>query len=101
MLLFQTICQFKKHFKRYAQTARKKVKVIVTDMNYIYLKLTKTIFSNVIVIIDKFHLTNPLKRYWKLLLVPREQLDYEHFFKWIYFPYYGCCQRYCYLVIKA
>ncbi|WP_162257011.1 transposase, partial [Loigolactobacillus rennini] len=29
-----------------------------------------------------------LKRYWKLLLIPHEQLDFEHFHKWTYFPYW-------------
>ncbi|KRM95284.1 transposase IS204 IS1001 IS1096 IS1165 family protein [Liquorilactobacillus aquaticus DSM 21051] len=29
-----------------------------------------------------------LKRYWKSLLVPSEQLDFEHFHKWTNFPYW-------------
>lgn len=28
-----------------------------------------------------------LKRYWKLLLVPTEKLDFEYFHKWPNFPY--------------
>lgn len=78
-------------------------------MHYTYLKLTQTIFPNGgMVVIDKFHLNNTLdrtlnqtrsradnekvcppssrefkalKRYWKLLLVPHEQLNFEHFHK--------------------
>ncbi|WP_162257015.1 transposase, partial [Loigolactobacillus rennini] len=99
VLPFRTIHRLEKHFKRYDQTAREKVKIIVTDMNYTYPQLTQTIFPNAIVVIDKFHLTNALnrafnqtrvrimkqfapssrefkalKRYWKLLLIPHEQL---------------------------
>lgn len=113
VLPFRTIHRLEKHFKRYDQTAREKVKIIVTDMNYTYPQLTQTIFPNAIVVIDKFHLTNALnrafnqtrvrimkqfapssrefkalKRYWKLLLIPHEQLDFEHFRKWTYFPYW-------------
>ncbi|WP_412989580.1 transposase [Pediococcus siamensis] len=29
-----------------------------------------------------------MKRYWKLLLVPANQLDFEHFHKWTNFPYW-------------
>lgn len=88
----------------------------ICRMHYTYLKLTQTIFPNGgMVVIDKFHLNNTLdrtlnqtrsradnekvcppssrefkalKRYWKLLLVPHEQLNFEHFHKWSYFPYW-------------
>nr|WP_229094872.1 transposase [Pediococcus acidilactici] len=75
--------------------------------------MTRTIFPNAIVVVDKFHIVNALnrafnktrvritkkiapssrefkalKRYWKLLLVPHEQLDFERFRKWTYFPYW-------------
>lgn len=70
-------------------------------MNYTYPKLTQTILLNAIVVVDKFHLTNTLNRafnqtrvqiikqfapnsrefkapkhYWKLLLIPYEQLNF-------------------------
>ncbi|MHC9533472.1 ISL3 family transposase [Dellaglioa sp. L3N] len=104
--------QIQRYFYRYSATARKNVKIIVTDMNYTYPKLAKEIFPNAIVIIDKFHIINSvnrgftktriklmkelptssqdykaLKRYWKLLLKPAENLDYKNFKKWTYFPY--------------
>ncbi|WP_285110341.1 ISL3 family transposase [Pediococcus sp. AC40] len=113
ILPFRTIQRLEKHFKRYDLAARENVRIIVTDMNYTYPKLTRTIFPNAIVVVDKFHIVNALnrafnktrvrimkkfapssrefkalKRYWKLLLVPHEQLDFEQFHKWTYFPYW-------------
>ncbi|KRL02278.1 ISL3 family transposase [Liquorilactobacillus capillatus] len=113
LLPFRTIHQLKKYFNRYDQSARENVKIIVTDMNYTYPKLVGTIFPNAIVVVDKFHIINALnrafnrtrirlmkqfspssrefralKRYWKLLLVPSDQLDFEHFHKWTNFPYW-------------
>ncbi|WP_125982757.1 ISL3 family transposase [Loigolactobacillus iwatensis] len=112
ILSFRTINQLEKHFNRYDSTARGNVKIIVTDMNYTYPKLAKSVFPNAIVIIDKFHIINAinrafnktrirlmkkfatssreyraLKRYWKLLLVPTEQLDFENFHKWTNFSH--------------
>ncbi|EJF00437.1 transposase IS204/IS1001/IS1096/IS1165 family protein [Liquorilactobacillus mali KCTC 3596 = DSM 20444] len=113
LLLFRTIHQLEIYFYHFDQAARESVKIIVSDMNYTYPKLTKTVFPNAIVVMDKFHIINALnrafnktrvrlmkqfapssrefralKRYWKLLLVPSEQLDFEHFHKWTNFPYW-------------
>lgn len=113
ILPFRTIHQLEIYFRRFDPSARENVKVIVTDMNYTYPKLTQHVFPNAIVVMDKFHIINALnrsfnktrvrlmkqfstssreyhalKRYWKLLLVPSEQLDYEHFHKWTNFPYW-------------
>nr|WP_268870108.1 transposase [Liquorilactobacillus sucicola] len=45
-----------------ADGARENVKIIVTDMNYTYPKLAKTVFPNAIVVVDKFHIINALNR---------------------------------------
>jgi transposase len=113
LLPYRTMGHLEKYFNRYDLAARKNVKVIVTDMNYTYPKLAKTVFPNAIVVVDKFHIVNALnrafnktrirlmkqfapssreslalKRYWKLLLVPTDQLDFENFRKWTNFPYW-------------
>lgn len=112
LLPFRTIHQLEKHFHWFDQAARERVKIIVTDMNYTYSKLVKTVFPNAIIVVDKFHIINALnrafnktrvrlmkqfgtssrefhalKRYWKLLLVTSERLDFEHFHKWTNFSY--------------
>lgn len=113
LLPFRTIRQLERYFYRFDQSARENVKIIVTDMNYTYPKLAKTVFPNAIVVMDKFHIINALnrafnktrvrfmkqfgsssrefhalKRYWKLLLVPSEQLNFTDFHKWTNFPYW-------------
>jgi len=112
LLPFRTMPKLEKYFRHYDQNARENVKIIVTDMNYTYPKLVEKIFPNAIVIIDRFHIVNALnrafnktrirlmkdlatsskayralKRYWKLLLVPADQLNYEYFHKWTNFAY--------------
>ena len=112
LLSFRRLYQIQRYFYRYSAAARKNVKIIVTDMNYSYPKLAKEVFPNAIVVIDSFHIINSvnrgftktrirlmkelptsskdyraLKRYWKLLLKPSENLDYKNFKKWTYFPY--------------
>ena len=85
------------YFSYYSFNARKSVKFIVIDMYSPYISLIKTMFPNADIIIDNFHLTqlistslnktrimlmkkdkknyNKLKRYWKLILKPRNKLD--------------------------
>lgn len=88
----RTIEDLTKYFKRYTKSARDRVQIIITDMNYTYPKLVETVFPNAIVITDRFHIVNnvvvgfnqtririmkqfapsnmkykALKRYWKLL----------------------------------
>ena len=89
-----------KYFSYYSRLSRSKVKFIVIDMYSPYLSLIKKMFSNASIIIDKFHLVqlisrslnktriqfmkqdkknyNKLKRYWKLLLKDKNDLDFEH-----------------------
>lgn len=113
LLPYRTINKLEKYFYRFDQAARENVKIIVTDMNYTYPKLVQTVFPNAMVVMDKFHIINALnrafnktrikvmkkftpssrefhalKRYWKLLLVPTEQLNFEQFKKWTNFPYW-------------
>ena len=85
------------YFSYYTHKARSKVKLIVIDMYSPYISLIKVMFPNAEIIIDKFHLTqlistalnktrvmlmkkdkknyNKLKRYWRLILKPRNELD--------------------------
>lgn len=101
----RTIHDLEIYFKRYTKEARDSVKVIVTDINYTYPKLIKSVFKNAIVVTDRFHIVNliskafnrtrvrimkkyassnvkykGLKRYWKLLLKPNEQLNFKTYY---------------------
>ena len=86
-----------KYFSYYSHKARSKVKLVVIDMYYPYISLIKKMFPNANIIIDKFHLVqlistslnktrinlmkkdkknyNKLKRYWRLILKPQEELN--------------------------
>ena len=90
-----------KYFFYYDYKARSRVKFITIDMYSPYISLIKKMFPNAKIIIDKFHLTQlisrslnktriramnkdkknhrKLKRYWRLILKDREELDYS---KW-------------------
>lgn len=98
-----------KYFSYYTHKARSKVKLIVIDMYSPYISLIKTMFPNADIIIDNFHLTqlistslnktrimlmkkdkknyNKLKRYWKLILKPRNKLDIS---KWKKYKCFDC-----------
>ena len=89
-----------KYFSYYTHKARKNVKFIVIDMYSPYISLILKLFPNAKIIIDKFHLVqlisrslnktrisimkkdkknyNKLKRYWRLLLKSRDELDSSH-----------------------
>ena len=90
-----------KYFFYYDYKARSKVKFIIIDMYSPYISLIKKMFPNASIIIDNFHLTQLIsrslnktrimimkkykvhhrkfKRYWRLILKSREDLDYS---KW-------------------
>lgn len=90
-----------KYFSYYSFKARKSVKFIIIDMYSPYVSLIQKTFPNAQIIIDTFHLVqlisrslnktriramksnisayNKMKRYWKLILKDRNQLDYS---KW-------------------
>ena len=93
-----------RYFSYYTHKARSKVKLIVIDMYSPYISLIKVMFPNAEIIIDKFHLVNlistslnktrinimksnkknynKLKRYWRLLLKPQEELNDSKWKKW-------------------
>lgn len=97
-----------KYFARYSHKARSNVKLIVIDMYSPYISLIKKMFPNASIIIDKFHLVqlisralnktrikimkydkknyNKMKRYWKLLLKSKSDLDCEKWKKFTCFP---------------
>ena len=96
------------YFSYYTHKARSKVKLIVIDMYSPYISLIKVMFANAKIIIDKFHLNqlistslnktrimlmkkdkknyNKLKRYWRLILKPRSELDISKWKKYRCFP---------------
>ena len=96
-----------KYFLYYDYKARSRVKFIIIDMYSPYVSLIKKLFPNASIIIDKFHLTQLIsrslnktrimtmklhkkhhrkfKRYWRLILKSREDLDTS---KWQRFTYF-------------
>ena len=86
-----------KYFSYYTHKARSNVKLIVIDMYTPYISLIQKMFPNAKIIIDKFHIINlistslnktriklmkksnkdykKLKRYWRLILKPYEELN--------------------------
>lgn len=90
-----------KYFNYYDLKARHSVKYIIIDMYAPYVSLIKKMFPNAKIVIDSFHLVqlisrslnktrvramksnkkayNKMKRYWKLILKSRDELDYS---KW-------------------
>ena len=97
-----------KYFCYYSFKARKSVKFIVIDMYSPYVSLIQKMFPNAQIIIDTFHLTqlisrslnktriramkknkksyNKMKRYWKLILKDRNELNCSKLKKYTYFP---------------
>ena len=96
-----------KYFSYYTHQARCNVKFIIIDMYSPYISLILKLFPNARIIIDKFHLVqlisralnktrinimkkdkknyNKLKRYWRLLLKSRDELDCSHWRKFTCF----------------
>ena len=96
-----------KYFLYYDYKTRSKVKFIIIDMYSPYISLIKKMFSNAKIVIDKFHLTQlisralnktrikamnkdnknhrKLKRYWRLILKDRDELDYSKWRKYTCF----------------
>ena len=86
-----------KYFSHYTEEARKRVKFVVMDMYKPYVGLIKKYFPNALIIIDLFHIVqlisrslnktrintmkenkvdkNKFKKYWKLILKSRFDLD--------------------------
>lgn len=96
-----------KYFFYYSYKARSRVKFIVIDMYAPYISLIKKMFPNASIVIDKFHLTQlisrslnktrivvmnkhkkyhrKLKRYWRLILKSRDDLDISKWQKFVCF----------------
>jgi len=96
-----------KYFFYYDYKARSRVKFITIDMYSPYISLIKKMFPNAKIIIDKFHLTQlisrslnktrirvmnkdkknhrKLKRYWRLILKDRDELDFSKWKKYTCF----------------
>ena len=96
-----------KYFTYYSFNARKSVKFIIIDMYSPYVSLIQKMFPNAQIIIDTFHLIqlisrslnktrvramknnksayNKMKRYWKLILKDRNELDYSKWKKYTCF----------------
>ena len=97
------------YFFYYNFKARSKVKFIIIDMYSPYVSLIKKMFPNAKIIIDKFHLTQLIsrslnknrimamkklkkhhrkfKRYWRLILKYRDDLDISIWKKWTCFDH--------------
>ena len=97
-----------KYFAYYSFKARQSVKFIIIDMYSPYVSLIKKMFPNAQIIIDTFHLVqlisrslnetriramkgnkavyNKMKRYWKLILKDRNELDYSKWKRYTCFP---------------
>ena len=96
------------YFSYYSFKARKSVKFIIIDMYSPYVSLIKKMFPNAKIIIDTFHLVqlisrslnktriramkenkasyNKMKRYWKLILKDRNELNYSKWKRYTCFP---------------
>jgi len=97
-----------KYFAYYSFRARQSVKFIIIDMYSPYVSLIQKMFPNAQIIIDTFHLVqlisrslnktriramksnksayNKMKRYWKLILKDRNELDYSKWKRYTCFP---------------
>lgn len=97
-----------KYFTYYSFNARKSVNFIIIDMYSPYVSLIQKMFPNAQIIIDTFHLVqlisrslnktrvkamksnkaayNKMKRYWKLILKDRNELDYSKWKRYTCFP---------------
>ena len=98
-----------KYFRYYLKETRDKVKFVVMDMYKPYITLVKEVFENAKIVIDLFHIVQliskslnktriqamkkdkmnyrKMKRYYKLLLKPRLELDCSKWKKYICFKH--------------
>lgn len=92
------------YFLRFPRRVRDQVKIVVCDIYSPYMELVKKVFKNACIVLDKFHIVQNftrafnmarvqlmkkfktdsheyrcLKRYWKLLLLPKAKLISTHF----------------------
>jgi len=91
-----------KYFKRYSKKQRDNVKLISIDMYKPYVVLSRNLFKNACIVIDRFHIVlqaynalnitrvkymkedkknyNKLKYFWRLILKNEKDLSHEKFF---------------------
>jgi len=101
-----------KYFLRYSKEARANVKLVVIDMYKPYMTLIRQVFPNAKIVMDKFHIVQLIsrslnktrilimnndkanytkfKRYWKLLLKARSELDIKEYKNWYCFKQMLC-----------
>lgn len=104
VVLDRTLDNLIKYFKYYMLEAREKVKYVVMDMYKPYISLINEVFPNAKIIIDMFHIVQLIsksfnntrikimkkdkvnyrkfKRYWRLLLKSRLELDCSYWKKY-------------------
>ena len=104
VVLDRSIDNLTKYFKYYTIDAREKVKFVVMDMYKPYISLINEVFPNAKIIIDMFHIVQLIsksfnntrikimkkdkvnykkfKRYWRLLLKSRLELDCSYWKKY-------------------
>lgn len=103
------------YFMKYSLEARSNVEFVVCDIYSPYISLVNDVFPNAEVILDKFHIIQNftrafnfarisemkhfspfsneyrlLKKYWKLLLMPRSSLNSTVYRKFSYFDGFNC-----------
>jgi len=101
-----------RYFMRFPQDSRDKVKRVVIDMYKPYMQLIKEVFPKAKIIIDKFHIVQlisralnktritvmnqnkqnytKLKRYWKLLLKYRADIDTGEYRRYLCYKQWMC-----------
>lgn len=104
-----------RYFLRFKKKARLRVKTICIDMYAPYIKLIKMLFPNAKIIFDRFHIVNllsrsmsktrvqvmkrfsvysmeykRLKRYWKLIQMDSDKLNYVDFKYYVHFKTWKC-----------
>lgn len=106
------LSSLKKYFLRYSKEARENVKLVVIDMYKPYMTLIKQVFPKAKIVMDKFHIVQLIsrslnktrisimnqdtvnykkfKRYWKLLLKARSELDIKEYKNWYCFKQMMC-----------
>ena len=106
----RTLKELISFFMKFSHQQRSKVKYLVMDMNASYQQLIKAVFPNAVIVVDRFHIVQhinrnfnqlrvaimkkfsaksteqkTLKRFWKFLLIPNDQLNDK---KSVYNPHF-------------
>ena len=106
----RTLKELISFFMKFSHQQRSKVKYLVMDMNASYQQLIKAVFPNAVIVVDRLHIVQhinrnfnqlrvaimkkfsakstehkTLKRFWKFLLIPNDQLNDK---KSVYNPHF-------------